>query len=497
MRKNTTNKATAVIEITRSHLLVTVARPQGDQREVRARCVPWRREAASLSTDAGAQEFTAALKAVVQEDKLSGAAVGICLSEELCVTRVASGLSERVRRELTQLEERSSLYLSLGTGKKSYARAVRNVDARHQHALLSVANERTLYTINKACLDANLSVEVIEATLVALSRSVGHSGQDVDQPVMIVHCSESGFEIGISHQGQLLLDYRPAGKTSHAQVAEVLSKHLIRLDRYCQRYFRFQAGSLRRVLLCGEPEAVAEAKRGFNSTDLRVELLTANELEERWTFGEAGNDTKYTAAVGTHLVVHHVLENSAPNFMERIKAETRAPFWPLLWRVGWPFAAALAASLLLWVVVKFKEAEYGDLVEQMKSLEPQVANATQLKMKVTRADSKMRHLELIQKRLSNPGSVELVTQVGKCLPDDVWLENIILADGRLQMSGSGYSESGIYEFVGYLKKAPFVHQVALEQTTPTQLSTGPATRFDINCDLAGRSDRVKKEAKTP
>jgi len=157
----------------------------------------------------------------------------------------------------------------------------------------------------------------------------------------------------------------------------------------------------------------------------------------------------------------------------------------------------LAASLLLWVVVKFKEAEYGDLVEQMKSLEPQVANATQLKMKVTRADSKMRHLELIQKRLANPGSVELVTQVGKCLPDDVWLENIILADGRLQMSGSGYSESGIYEFVGYLKKASFVHQVALEQTTPTQLSTGPATRFDINCDLAGRSDRVKKEAKTP
>lgn len=497
MRKNSANKTTAVLEITRSTILVTVARPQGSSHDARAREVTWRREATSLMTEAGAAEFTAALKQIVQEEKLAGARVGICLSEDYCVTRVASGLSERVRRELSQLEERSSLYLSLGTGRKSYARAVRNVDARHQHALLSVTNERTLQLINKVCHDLNLVVEVIETSLVALCRGIGHGGRDIDQPVIIVHCAETSFELGISHQGQLLLDYRPAGKTAPAQIAGILAKHLARLDRYCQRYFRFPAGCLRRVLLCGAEEYVAAAAAGFRDTELRLEQLVANELDENLTIGEPGQSSKFAGVLGTHLVLLHSLPNHAPNFMERIKAETQAPFWPVFWRAAWPFVGALAASLLLWVGVSFKEREFADLTNQMRELEPQVTRATLLKGQITHADNKMRHLQTIQKHLSNPGWVELISRVGKCLPDDVWLETILLTEGRLTMSGAGYSEGGIYEFVGYLKQAPFVSQVALEQTTPTQLATGPATRFDVNCDLAGRNDRAKKEAQQP
>ena len=82
-------------------------------------------------------------------------------------------MEEVVRRELAQLEERSALYLSLGTGPKALAASVRQIDARHQHALLTVANKKTLETIVAAADRLGIEIDTIEPSLVAMSRCVG------------------------------------------------------------------------------------------------------------------------------------------------------------------------------------------------------------------------------------------------------------------------------------------------------------------------------------
>src|SRR6185295_1589179 len=104
-------------------------------------------------------------------------------------------------------------------------------DARHQHALFTVTNERVLHTITGAAQAAGLVVETVEPALVALARAAGHTGQDADQPVMLVNLGEQRFEVGITHRGQLLLDYRPGGRSASDNVSEVLQLHLARLDR--------------------------------------------------------------------------------------------------------------------------------------------------------------------------------------------------------------------------------------------------------------------------
>src|SRR4051794_2066175 len=115
-RRKQTQQPTLALGITRTHLLATIVRPQvgGAPSIVQCREIEWRKTATSLATDTGAAEFTVALRALAAEEKLAGCETGICLNEEFCVTRIVTGATDRVRRELAQLEERSSLYLTLG-----------------------------------------------------------------------------------------------------------------------------------------------------------------------------------------------------------------------------------------------------------------------------------------------------------------------------------------------------------------------------------------------
>ncbi len=108
------------------------------------RSIRWRKEANSLHTEQGIVELTEAFRTLVTEERLAGAKVRIALGGEFCVTRVITGPTEDVRREFAELEERSLRYLTLGPGPKALAGNTQQLDARHQHALLAVANQRTL-----------------------------------------------------------------------------------------------------------------------------------------------------------------------------------------------------------------------------------------------------------------------------------------------------------------------------------------------------------------
>jgi hypothetical protein len=100
--------------------------------------------AASLHSERGVQELTAALRTLVVDERLTGAKVRIALGGEFCVTRVVTGPTEDVRREFAELENRSLRYLTLGPGRKSLSRCFQQLDARHQHAMLTVSSQRTL-----------------------------------------------------------------------------------------------------------------------------------------------------------------------------------------------------------------------------------------------------------------------------------------------------------------------------------------------------------------
>ncbi len=499
-RRSKSHKPTLTLQITRTHVLATMIRPSHGEGPAVVRCreIEWRKTATTLASEAGAAEFAAAMKLLIAEEKLAGWETGICLNEEFCVTRIVTGPTDKVRKELTQLEERSSLYLTLGGGPKTHARCLRQLDARHQHALLTVANKKVLDAIMATVHDLGLEVTVVEPVLVALSRLLKKRGYDAEHPVIVANLSPESFELGISHQGQLLLDYRPGGRQSNQGVSEIVERHWARLDRYCQRYFKFNGGSLKSIYLCGADVDVQKAREGFSSdARLTIETPLADGLVENWDLSAVDRPATYAALLGTQLLLQRIeTESTGPNFMERIRAETREPILPGLIKSAWPVAAALLLCVGLSAVVMQSELAVNALTAEMKELEPASQKISQMRIKQITADGKSKHLATMQKKLTRTAWNEMVATMGRCLPDDVWLEGIsVQGDGKMQLTGSAYSEGGIYEFIRYLKQYPVLSEVALEQTTPATLASGPATKFDLNCDLAGYGNGAKQEKK--
>ena len=186
------------IEISQNDVSLIVIEQQSDERaRVRGRRVEWRKEAKDISEEGGAQELSAAIKALVAEEGLSGMSVHVALNSNYCVTRVAAGEREKVEDELQVLHERSNQYLMLGPGEKALARSLLPIDAKQIQGWLTVTNRGTLDVIVDTLEQANLKVDLIEHAMVSLCRAVTKMPHSDDSPTIIVELNERGVDVGV------------------------------------------------------------------------------------------------------------------------------------------------------------------------------------------------------------------------------------------------------------------------------------------------------------
>lgn len=496
MTRKTKNSAGSVVAIEIRHSTLVLARiePAGADgtRRVHTRSVRWREKANSLHGERGVRELSAALRTLVVEEKLAGTPVSLTLNGDYCVIRVVTGSTDRVRRELALLKDRSELYLSLGKGRKSLATSIYELDARHQHALLAVTNGKTLEAIVQIAADVGLEVPLVEPSLVALCRLLGHTGRDADQPALIIAFGKNGVELGISHQGQLLLDYRPGGRTAHGDVADIVLRHLSRLRRYCDRYYRYAEGKLSRVYLCGAPGLVESALARFQEQDeLTAEVLDPNGIDPKWQFTEASPDSVLCAALGTCVPSISSRETSpGPNLIEQVHAEAARPTVTQFCLAFWPVAAAMLVAFGLLAVNHYEQSQCSELTAILEEFEPDVAELWQLRGEMIQVDTKIAHLESLAEADRGPSWGTLLSTVAQCMPKDLWMDKITAnSKGQVTFNGSSYSEATIYEFVGYLESVSIWSQVALEGTWPAVGRMGRTTKFDVQCEFSGSSDR--------
>ena len=140
------NERTAALEVSGPKLrLVTIEAGDGTGRfQVRTRSVEWRREALDLASDQAVEELGAAFRTLAGEENLEGSKLAIALGGAACFTWSAAGKSEDIRRGMTDLEERTSLYITLGRGEKVTASNAHPLDSRREHLLVSIAPQRIL-----------------------------------------------------------------------------------------------------------------------------------------------------------------------------------------------------------------------------------------------------------------------------------------------------------------------------------------------------------------
>ena len=98
-----------------------------------------------------------------------------------------------------------------------------------------------------------------------------------------------------------------------------------------------------------------------------------------------------------------------------------------------------------------------------------------------------------RKQLPQPDWQQILSRISQSMPEDVWLDRLTFHDGRsAALSGASYTDSGVYDFVGYLKQVPDIAEIALEGTGVGQSATGPTTNFNLQltlANLAGRNER--------
>ncbi len=505
MTRNAKNSASpvAAIEIRHSTLAMALLEPAGPDgtSRVRTRLVRWRHEANSLPSEQGVRELTKALKALVAEEKLAAAKVGLTLGGDYCVTRVVTGDTEHVRRELALLEKRSELYLSLGAGRKSTATSIHELDARHQHALMAVTSSKTLDAVLKVGAAAGLEVDLVEPSLVSLCRLSGYQGLDADEPVLMIGLGGGGVELGISYRGQLLLDYRPGGRSAQEDVVDIVLRHLARLRRYCDRYYRHARGRLTRVVLCGATEAVEKAVASFRQQDeLTVEVFDPaapiRQLDGRqWRFTAAGpGAAACCAALGTCVRSTAADPSSAgPNFMAEIRSGSSRPLGAELCRTFWPVAAAMLMAVGLLAATWYEQVHCSRLAVNIEQLDSSAAELWTLRRRTAEIETKSAHLQALADAVSGAWRETMLSTVARCMPEEIWLDRITIdSQGKVTLTGNSYLEATIYQFVDYLKRSPGWSYVALEGTWPASTRSGRTTKFDIQCEFDARTDDNEK-----
>jgi hypothetical protein len=494
-RRRGSDNRNVVFELCRStlQLAIAVSGSGTDATKLITRSVRWRKEATSLFTDAGRRELADAFRTLVTEERLAGSQVRIALGGEFCVTRVISGSTDEVRREFAELEVRCHRYLTLGPGNKVLASSVEQLDARHEHVLLTVANERTIDVLLQITEALGIHVVAIEASLVALSRAQAKLRGGCSDACLVIQLDDRRAELGICHGGRLLLDYRPGGNTDATNVADVLALHLTRLQRNLSRHHSYLKSPIRQVYLAGEQLAVATAAKHFVPLkQFQVSILDACQLDVDWRFVAEPPGPELAAALGTALVVGQPeSERRSPNLMERILAESREPMRPILIRSLLPLAAALLVAAGVFALFMRERLAVNDVRAKLVEMDPVRVRARELQQKLMAADVKLTQLTDLERQLPKPNWGQLLSHIAQSMPDDVWLDGLTFRDAQaVLLSGASYADSGVYDFVGHLEQVPELREIALEGTGVGHSPTGPTTSFNLKLSLTAPADPV-------
>jgi hypothetical protein len=415
------------------------------------------------------------------------------------VTRVVAGETGRMRTEARELRERSTQYLSLGAGEKVVVESTRSTDAKHSQTWLTVANKETLDNLVHAVTQAGLRVELIEHSLLSMCRVVGRAGRDAASPVLIIDINEGGVDLGVSYRGELLFDYRPGGLDSKHQIGEIASRHLERIQRYCNRQFRNVGGSISQVFICGIPEELEGVQQQFQATQLQAEVLEVGEACSKWDFRPGFTpDTHFVAPMGLLLIEDSQLElpseeRGLPDLMDSYRSVWREPLGPALLKAGWPIAATLLLAVGIYIAA-FLEGQGAAAIEaQLAEVAPAMNSVATFRSQTDMAVRRIKYLQAIDGAISNPAYHQLVAAIGQSLPEFVWLRDVRVDDrGFISIRGPGRSEDVIFEFVRELKKIPQIADVSLQGQQPTRLKTGPAILFDIKCRYVGSNDLIER-----
>lgn len=482
-RMNDTTLRVAAMQIDDSHLQLVVIEEEDAVRTMHYDHVEWRKHSPLYSAESTVA-LGKALRSLSTKWRLSEAALSLCISGDLCVTRVVAGRTEEVASELQDLEDRCALYLSLGPGRKVVAKSVRKVDVRRDHGLAAVVNERLLILLADAIHDSSIKVSRIQPSAIGLSHYVGQENLDHDQPALILNATHNAHELCLSYKGHLYLNYRPAGKGCHDEIATLVNHHLVRLRRYCRRMGLSDEADLDTVYVAGRADDTTAIAQAFDGgTAISAKPISKSSQHVSWSTDDESRIPEHAALIGTCL--HHLGGTTEeqldllPDVKGRMKRSWREKLQPWLCTAVAALAVCAISKCIVWQQQKF----VSDLEEKTRPFMISQAAFEQKFQKLNRLQAEIKELKSIEVGLTQPHVESMLNQITHCMPPRMRLKTLNVEQKTVSLKGIADHEEAVYEFLRWLKQLPCLTRCALVGTTPVHHRDNAKTEFEIECIL--------------
>ncbi|MCC9655155.1 hypothetical protein [Rhodopirellula halodulae] len=421
-------------------------------------------------------EMVEALTTLKQRHQINDEAVALSLSGDFCVTRISVGTVEDVDRDLEALAGRIPRYLQLGPGGKVTGHTRETIGPGMEHALTAVGNRvrlQNLYEVFRMC---DVEIAWVEPSLVSVSRLIGWLGLDHHAPVLIANAFGRSWEVGISFQGRLLLDYRPAAARDGTQFADAIDGHLERLQRFCQRHRGMSDHRLDQLFVGGGVDKVNPVVARFAEDD-KLSVSAISLETAAWTiqrYKDAAEDSEATVCevpvsrtdtVAVMAAVLPMITNPdlpKPDLLQQIRRDRSLSLFRRVTNTYWPVAAAV---VLLMVAYGMKSSEQNRANQQIKKREFVETQMRQTKVRLSEVQDTreyVTHLQTVEQKSFSPRVNQLVTQLAQCLPGDTRLRSLVLdSEYQIHLEGWTADENNIYDVISYVRRVPEINQVAL------------------------------------
>ena len=438
-------------------------------------------------TASHASSFAEAIATLVERYDMRRGKVCLSLDGDICVNRITLGTSDAVDHELSTLQSRVPRYLQLGPGEKVTGLLRTQIDAQTHYAATSVANHSVMRMIYDTLRDNDVEVAWAEPSLISVARLIGYTSRDSNNPILIADGTGTRWDVGIIHQGRLILDYRPAAAKTVEELQVTLDGHHSRLQRYCHRHLGIDGGKLEKLLLCGTAEKVSHAAKLFkNSPEFDEVVLCVPPCEQLYDISDEDCESHCVPAVASVLpLMLGVTVNEVPDLLRDVR---RAPDLSLpiqIIRVAWPAMVAALFLIISFTMLHYARTHATHVKHGSQQVQAQVIATKSRMAELARKRELLEHFKSVERQSDEPDWIAQFQRITQSLPDLAKLNEFRIESGtHVRLEGTVLEERVVYEILEELRDLPEISEVALHSTTPE--ANSDATRFTIRLTMTSR-----------
>lgn len=427
--------------------------------------------------------LTETLTELASTYNLGGQAAVVAIGGHQCVTRVVAGDNEEVDGEINELIGRTQRYIGMGLGEKVSCENTHRIDARRKRVSVTIAMREMVDAIASAIQAAGMRLAYLEHTMLVLCRILNAYEADSEQPILFIVDEMGRVDIGISYEGRLLLDYRPAMPESSAAGRDIVQRHLRSLRRYIQAQLPTVDTDLSKIFVTGDKISSNSLylRNGSRSKLHRCHFPLFELCGGLEVHGDVTEDAGTIAAIGlAKLTRDNVAADDHNDLASTLRTDRRVRWLPVL-RQAWPIALAASIALILFWMGSSSHQLAEHTQTQIEELTARNMQGNELRLKLKRTMQRAEQVDDLRTKMVRPKWANVLVSAGKSLPAGTWLDSIrVDRNASVNLSGAGHAADAVYEYIDRLRRSGSFSRVALESTSTVQGSSGPEYRFELS-----------------